>query len=213
MICTASSEAISSSFKVESSVILLTSTFASLAMMPKIVSWTWVSWTGLMGGLRGSGNNNVSAACRLNARRSGCRLAVGDALEKGRRAIDHDFALLVDRDHVVALLQDHRFDRAADAALDATNVRQAGHIVFLSVHDEAGRDDLRQQLTHAPGQPVELCQRGPWIARQAGFVAVSAQHRAGDALADALVLDAVRELLVELGVLADAEADRHRQQE
>ena len=59
---------------------------------------------------------------------------------------------------------------------------------------------------------IELRERRPRIAGQTRGGAVAAQHAAGDAVADAFVLDAVRKAFVEFFLVAETKTDDERQQ-
>jgi len=127
-------------------------------------------------------------------------------------ALDHGAAFLIDGNHVITVFEQDRFDRAADAAHDHAHVLQAGDVVVDGVHDQARRSNAAQLAAHEERQSIEFGERGPWVSGQARGGAVAAEHQAGDALANALVLDAVGKAFVEASLPAKTEAADERQQ-
>ena len=68
-----------------------------------------------------------------------CRAATSQRTPSCAR---HEFALTVDRDHVVAVVEDETFNLAGHFFLDVRDVRQACHVIFARVNNEGRRTDL-----------------------------------------------------------------------
>ena len=133
--------------------------------------------------------------------------------KKSRRAADDDVALLVDRDHVVAVVEEDLLDRRAHLRSISATLPSLAMSSSVEWTTRQGARTAPRRLADVARELHELGQRRPRVAGQSGGAAVAGEHAADDPVADALVLDAVGERLHEDALAADAEPAHERQQE
>ena len=120
------------------------------------------------------------------------RPRVSTQLTNRSRALGHDVALLIERDHVIAVVEDQRVDQPAQVGLQILGVLQARHVVIARMHDErrlahARRDRGFTSATSA----LKLANERIGVLKMPACAGIAALHARDDQRAHALVLEAV----------------------
>ncbi len=132
-----------------------------------------------------------------------------DATDKLGAALGHDVALLIERDHVIAVVEHDGVDQAAKVRLQILGVLEARHIVIARMHDQRRLTHLVEVGLHERNQLIEVGERAHRRAEHAGLARVAAQHAGHHERAHAFVLQAVRLVLGQV----ELELHRHRAKE
>src|SRR5581483_6418355 len=124
-------------------------------------------------------------------------------------ALGHDVPLLVERDHVIAVLQDERVDEPAQMRLEVVCVLEARYVVVARVNDERRLAHVAEPAAlHRLHQHVEVGKAACRRAEGAGEARVAALHAGDDQSPHTLVLETVGLVLGQV----ELEPDRQRAQ-
>src|SRR3954451_1750012 len=116
------------------------------------------------------------------------RLAVRHGCHEGRDPLHHEAALPVDRHEVVAVIQDHRLDEAAETPLQMEGVRKSCNIVLPGVNNQRWLLDLRKLRHELANHRNEFAHASSGGGGEPGLARVAVEHCPCNGPPDALVL-------------------------